>query len=215
MRMSGGVRSMRRRSSGGVSPVRTATLGAGRSTPAAAARRADARERRAQVALDVVVERLERRDVEHAQALAGLRQQAVEEPQERRQRLAGARRRAHEHVLARRDRRPAQGLRGRGRRRARSRTSGVRGARSRRVRQRWRWTSPMHHTRRPSRRLPQQQVEREQPAGGHDHRRRKRDASRDHGLLAAGSGRSRARQQRAERAGGQRERRRAIAEGSG
>ena len=78
-------------------------------------RRPDAREGRAQVALDVVVERLEGRDVEHAQALAGLRQHAVEEPQERRQGLARARRRAHEHVLARRDRRPAQGLSGRGR----------------------------------------------------------------------------------------------------
>ena len=81
--------------------------------PAAAARRADARERRAQVALDVVVERLERRDVEHAQALARLRHEAVEEPQEGGERLARARRRAHEHVLARRDRRPAQRLSGR------------------------------------------------------------------------------------------------------
>ena len=75
--------------------------------------RADARERCAQVALDVVVERLERRDVEHAQALARLRHEAVEEPQEGRQRLARARRRAHQHVLARRDRRPALRLRGR------------------------------------------------------------------------------------------------------
>ena len=143
---SGGVRSIRRRSSGDVSPVRTATLGAGSSTPAAAGGRADAGERRAQVALDVVVERLERRDVEHAQALARLRHEAVEEPQERGQRLARSRGRAHEHVLARRDRRPALRLRGRRRAERARRTSGVRAARTRRARQRWRWTSPPHHT---------------------------------------------------------------------
>ena len=51
-------------------------------------RRPDARERHAEIALDVVVERLERRDVEHPQPLAGLGQHAVEEPQERGQRLA-------------------------------------------------------------------------------------------------------------------------------
>jgi hypothetical protein len=51
-------------------------------------RRPDARERHTEIALDVVVERLERRDVEHPQPLAGLGQHAVEEPQERRQRLA-------------------------------------------------------------------------------------------------------------------------------
>ena len=75
--------------------------------------RADAGERGAQVALDVVVERLERRDVEHAQPLAGLRHEPVEEPQEGRERLAGAGRRAQQHVLAGGDRRPALRLRGR------------------------------------------------------------------------------------------------------
>ena len=146
-------------------------------------RRPDAREGRAQVALDVVVERLEGRDVEHAQALAGLREHAVEEPQERSQGLAGARRRAHEHVLARRDRRPAQGLSGRGRaeralepaacvgREAGECVSGDGGHRRCTIRE----------VR--ASRLPQQDVEREQPAGGHDHRRRKRDASRHGGLL--------------------------------
>ena len=131
--------------------------------------RADARERRAQVALDVVVERLERRDVEHAQALARLGHEAVEEPEEGGERLARARRRADEHVLARRDRRPAQRLRRRRRaeralepapcmrRETGERVSGGGGHR--------------RCTIRPPdcRSSPQQEVEREQPAGGDDH----------------------------------------------
>ena len=70
---------------------------------------ADAGERRAQVALDVVVQGLQRREVEQCRSAAGhalLAEQAVEPGQERRERLAAARRRAHEHVLAPCDRRP-------------------------------------------------------------------------------------------------------------
>ena len=56
MRMSGGSRSIAWRSRCGVSPVRTATV---RSAPMAA-------QRHAQVAVDVVGQRLERRDVDQA-----------------------------------------------------------------------------------------------------------------------------------------------------
>ena len=93
-----------------VSPVRTATRRRRQLTPGPRPSRG-CRERYAQVALDVVVERLERRDVEHPQTLARLGHDAVEEPQERRERLARACRRAQQRVLARRDRRPAQRLR--------------------------------------------------------------------------------------------------------
>ena len=146
MSTSGGVRSMRRRSSGGVSPVRTATLGAGSSKPAAAARRANAGERCAQVALDVVVERLERRDVEHAQALAGLGHEAVEEPQEG-GRASCRSRSARTAARARPRRSAASPASARASAcRARPRTSAARATRTRRARQRWRWTSPPHHT---------------------------------------------------------------------
>ena len=61
-----------------------------------------------QVALDVVRERLQRADVDHAHARSRLLvgHQPVERPQERGQRLARARGSAHEHVLAAGDRRP-------------------------------------------------------------------------------------------------------------
>ena len=75
----------------------------------------DAGERRAQVALDVDGERLERRDVEHAAALRlvgrRLEHQPVERPQERRQRLAAAGRREDQRRFAARNRRPAALLR--------------------------------------------------------------------------------------------------------
>ena len=61
MRMSGGCRSIAARSFCGVSPVRTATLQL----------RAQPGERAAEVPLDVVVERLERRDVKNTQTLPG------------------------------------------------------------------------------------------------------------------------------------------------
>ncbi len=73
------------------------------------------RKRRAQVALDVHRERLERRNVEHAAALqlVGRRveHQAVERPQERGQRLAAARRRQDQRRFAARNRRPPALLR--------------------------------------------------------------------------------------------------------
>ena len=75
----------------------------------------DAGERRAQVALDVDRERLERRDVEHAAAAAlGRRRrehQAIEAPEKRGQRLAAAGRREDQRRVAARDRRPAERLR--------------------------------------------------------------------------------------------------------
>ena len=71
---------------------------------------ADAGERSAQVSLDVVVQRLQRADVEHLRALA--RPRPVERPHERRERLSGARRRLDEHVASRGDGRPASLLGG-------------------------------------------------------------------------------------------------------
>ena len=74
-------------------------------------------QRRAQVLLDVVAERLQRRDVDEPRPLGGrLGDEAVERPQERRQRLARAGRRGDQRVLAGRDRRPRLRLRGRRRR---------------------------------------------------------------------------------------------------
>ena len=75
--------------------------------------RADARQGAAEVALDVVVERLERADVEHLDAFAGRR--SVEGPEERGERLPRAGRRLDQRVLSRRDRRPAAFLGRRGR----------------------------------------------------------------------------------------------------
>ena len=74
-------------------------------------RRADPRERPAEVPLDVVVERLERRDVEEPHALAGRLVQPVEPEEERGERLARAGGRLDEDVAARRDRGPGQLLR--------------------------------------------------------------------------------------------------------
>ena len=81
----------------------------------------DPSQRRAQVAIDVVGERLQRRHVDEADPpvtrVLGTRRrrQLVDRVQERGQRLAGARRRRDQHVLAGRDRRPRLLLR-RGRR---------------------------------------------------------------------------------------------------
>ena len=75
----------------------------------------DADERRAQIALDVDGQRLQRRDVQHAAALARrghrLEHQPVQRPEKRRQRLAAAGRREDQRRLAARDRRPAALLR--------------------------------------------------------------------------------------------------------
>ena len=64
-------------------------------------------QRPAQVALDVVVERLQRGDVQQADALPRLGLEAVEPEEERGQRLARPGRRLDERVRARRDDRPA------------------------------------------------------------------------------------------------------------
>ena len=73
----------------------------------------DAFERHLQVAMDVVVERLQRRDVEdaHAARQRRLPPQRIEAGEERGQRLAGAGRREDERVLSRGDGRPAEPLR--------------------------------------------------------------------------------------------------------
>ena len=71
---------------------------------------AEPRQRSAQVALDVVVERLQRRDIEQAQSLARRLVQPVDAGEEGGERLARAGRRLDEHVLPARDRRPAQHL---------------------------------------------------------------------------------------------------------
>jgi hypothetical protein len=76
--------------------------------------RAEAGERPAEVALDVVVERFQRRDVQQAQALARLRVEPVDPVEEGRKRLARAGRRLDQRVPPARDRRPAERL-GRGR----------------------------------------------------------------------------------------------------
>src|SRR6266511_4729834 len=70
-------------------------------------------ERPAEVALDVVVERLQRRDVEEAEPPAGLGVEPVDPVEEGGERLPGAGRSLDERVLAACDRRPAEGLRGR------------------------------------------------------------------------------------------------------
>ena len=103
MRTSGGVRSIRCRSRCGVSPVRTPTVEL----------RAEPGERPAEVPLDVVVERLQRRDVEEPQALARRLVQPVDALEERGERLPRARRRLHEDVRPGRDRGPGEFLRGR------------------------------------------------------------------------------------------------------
>ena len=79
-------------------------------------RRLEPGERPAEVALDVVVERLQRRDVEHAQPRARARGEPVDRVQERGQRLPRPGRRLDQDVRARRDRRPAERLRRRRRR---------------------------------------------------------------------------------------------------
>ena len=76
--------------------------------------RAQAGERPAEIPLDVVVERLQRRDVEEAEARTGALVEPVDPVEEGGERLAGAGRRLDQDVLAARDRRPAGGLGRRG-----------------------------------------------------------------------------------------------------
>ena len=77
---SGGVRANWRRSSAGVSPVRIPTVMSGTGSPRPLRRLPDAGERRAQVALHVDGERLERRDVEDAAAVPRLRRRLARRP---------------------------------------------------------------------------------------------------------------------------------------
>ncbi len=79
---------------------------------------AQPRERAPEVPLDVVVQRLQRRDVEESQPLTRRRVQPVDPDQEGGERLSRARRRLDEHVPAARNRGPAGRLSG-GRRRER------------------------------------------------------------------------------------------------
>ena len=108
--MSGGCRISRRRSSAGrCLPVLVATRMAGRSTPAAGLQ-GDPGERGPKVALDVIAERLERRDVQDPAASGRisryrLDEQPVKRPQEGGQRLARACRRQDQRVPA-----PADGV---------------------------------------------------------------------------------------------------------
>ncbi len=72
-------------------------------------------QRRAQVALDVIRKRLQRRHIHHAHARGAIlraRAQSVQRPQERRERLPRAGRRRQQHVLPTCDRRPRLCLRG-------------------------------------------------------------------------------------------------------
>ncbi len=72
--------------------------------------RAQPGQRSAEVALDVVVQRFERRHVEQAQAFPGLRVEPVDAVEERRERLPRAGRRLDEDVPALGDGRPAERL---------------------------------------------------------------------------------------------------------
>src|SRR5581483_7609953 len=73
---------------------------------------AKAGERAAQVALDVVVQRLERRDVEQPKPLARRGGEPVDAEQEGGEGLTGARGGLHEHVASGGDGRPAERLGG-------------------------------------------------------------------------------------------------------
>ena len=73
--------------------------------------RAQARERAAEISLDVVVQRLERGDVEEPQALTRSLVEAIDADEKRGERLAGAGRRLNEDVPSAPDRRPRELLR--------------------------------------------------------------------------------------------------------
>ena len=114
--MSAGSRWKRARSIAGVSPVRIAIVGTWCASPRATAAVRDARERRAEVALDVDRQGLERaRGRAPGSGRSGgrlrLEHQPVDAPQERCQRLAAAGRRQDQGRFAARDGRPALPLR--------------------------------------------------------------------------------------------------------
>ncbi len=119
IRMSGGCRRKRRRSSAGVSPERIADVDVGLGQAEAGRGVPDAGQRCPQVALDVDGERLHRGDVEDPAAplgvgRGGLGGEPVERPEERGQGLAGAGRGDDQGVAARADGLPGAGLGGRG-----------------------------------------------------------------------------------------------------
>ena len=94
--MCGASLPMRWRSAAGVSPVRTAVRIGASAMPCASRQFRHARQRDVQILVDVVTQRLERRDVEDLRLVrqfadAGLAHQRVDGRQKRRQRLAGAR----------------------------------------------------------------------------------------------------------------------------
>ena len=107
-----------RRSSAGVSPVRLATEMCGDGFAEALGRQGDPGQRRPEVALDVVGQCLERRDVQDTDEAgrlarrrrAGVGREAVQRPQERGKGLAAAGRSVDERVMAARDRGPAAHL---------------------------------------------------------------------------------------------------------
>ena len=115
MRMSAGSRWNRARSLCGVSPVRMAIAGVTIRLAAPLGDLRDAGQRRAQVALDVHRQRLERRDVQHPAAARfrrfGREHQPIEAGKKGGQRLAAAGGREDERRIAARDRRPAERLR--------------------------------------------------------------------------------------------------------
>ena len=119
--MCGGRLSIAVRAAAGVSPVRTAVLISTSGSPLCAQPLEDARERQLEVALDVVRERLERRDVDHLRAFGklaaggdALAHQVVDHRQERGQRLAGAGRGRDQRGTPLLDRGPGLELRRRG-----------------------------------------------------------------------------------------------------
>ena len=119
-RMCGGVLRMRLRSKAEVSPVRTASRIGTSSTPMLEELVADAGERLLEVLLDVVRERLQRRDVEDVHLVReplrkALDDQVIDCGQECRQRLARPGRRCDQRVTVPGRDRPGAGLRLRGR----------------------------------------------------------------------------------------------------
>ena len=116
IRMCGALRSIRARADAGVSPVRTPIRISGNCLPFRLEARAQLGQRLLEIALHVVAERLERRDVEdldrvRQRRLEPAHDQLVQLPHERRERLSGAGGRQDQRVLAARDRRPSQPLR--------------------------------------------------------------------------------------------------------
>ena len=126
--MCGGLRRALARSDCGVSPVRTKVRIATSGSPSARSSCADARERRLEIAVDVVRQRLERRDVDDLRlvrepSLEPIAHQPVDGGQKRRERLARSGGRRDQHVPSRLDRGPCLQLRRRWARRRPARTT--------------------------------------------------------------------------------------------